>query len=260
MNKSKKSVVSILFDILGVIILLLLSLGIGSYSLARKVYIEGQQYKQVVKGVVSKENVTLVSKTRGVITSVNFKTGDLVSKGDLLITIDNPLLKQTIDAYEKFPDNLSAKTQAEVARKELEYQNIYSDINGVVGKVFVTESQSIQDLSQVMEIYSNDEVEIISQIEPKNYLALSTKNEIVAFSERLNQEILITPIQVLPEVEVDNESRKIIQIFKLVDQIQNKDLLEQEEIEISLATSADVPRRPVDYLVEFWSERMLWEK
>ena len=259
---NSKSFVSLIFDTLGVLVLIFVSLGIGSYSLAKKVHNERKLYNTNGIGIVNKEKVSIVSKTRGVITDVKVKTGQLVSVGDVLITIDNPLLKETIIAYEKYPDNLSAKTQAEVARKELEYLNVVSPVNGVVGDVFVAESQSIQDLGSVMEIYSNDSVEVESELTPEQFVSLSKESSARANIPRLNKEVQLKLERTNPELRKTgiDDPKKIVQTFTLEDSTLNKSLLQDEEIEIIIPKNNNELIKPVDYIVNSWARILKWEE
>ncbi len=223
--------------------------------------VKANQYKSeknnIVKITVYKKPIPILSTTKGIIQKVHVRPGQEVRRGDILVEIDNPVLKGKITALQNYPDNLSARTEAEVAQIELNYLNVPSPVDGVVGEIQVTDGVPVQELTPLLSLYSNEDVTLTTSLYTDQYLQLKQQSLVKAYNERLNQTFLLTPSLVRPDIEIpvdQTDQKKIGLYFNLLHKEEAASLLQNEDMELSTSVdAAENPNRPIDYVINFWN-------
>lgn len=235
------------------ITILLVSITISSISLTKKynqfraIFING------VTATVVKKEIPILSMTEGIVKKVHVQTGDQVKQGDVLVEIDNPALRDKIETLSQFKDNLSAQTEAKVAESSLRYFTITASVDGVVSEVHVNEGVTVEDTTEVVTLFSNSDVVLLANLAPDKYAAAQRMNHILGFSPRTNQNFLLVPSQVKPEVKVTQDQKKQIGLYlAFINPTDGIGLLQNEDIIIRLRP-LDTISRPIDGIVTFWN-------
>lgn len=255
MNKFTATMLNFLF--FGIVILLAIS--VATISLTKKVNEYRTQSNQNVTATVMKDVVPVLSFSRGVVTKIHVREGQEVKKGDLLVEMDNPVLRGKIDALEQYRDNVSAQTEAKVAQEELKNLAITAPFDGIVGTVLVTNGAAVDNLSKIMTIYSNENIRLLSHLSVEQYQTIRKMHEIKAYDDRLNQNFVIKPDLLKPdEKETDpaqqqTDNKKIGVYFTLADKTNASSLLHNEDLQLDLLATDKKIRRPIDYFVDFWN-------
>ena len=150
-------------------------------------------YLEVQGKVDGEENVTVTSKTLGVITGIFVKEGDAVKKGQLLAQLDNAILKQTLeelkttqsyinDLYEKqkklWDQKIGSEIQFLTAKnnkesmdnkiktlgEQIDLYNIISPINGTIEEIPIKLGQSLAPGLTAFRVVNFSTVKIVAEV------------------------------------------------------------------------------------------------
>lgn len=251
-----QSIFRSVLDILACFVVFVLAITISTIGLT----IKANQYKAEERSkvivTVYKKPIPVLASAKGIVEKVHIRPGQEVKRGDVLIEIDNPLLKGKIEALKNYPDNLSARTEAEVAQIELSYLNISSPVDGVVSEIAITEGAPIQELAPLITLYSNEDVSLVANLYTDQYLAIKQLNSAKAYSPRLNQTFMITPSLVRPDIqlpEVEKDEKKIGLYFTLSRSDDATSLLQNEDLQLEIIEDVVDTSRPIDIITNFWN-------
>jgi len=238
-------------------VVILVAVAVSTIGLTRKVNDYRKQSQQKVSATVIKETVPVLVATAGIVKSVNIKPGQEVNQGDILVVMDNPSLRGKIKALENYPENVSAQTEAQVAKSQVDAFKVMAPASGIVGEVTVTQGTPVQDLSPIASIYANSGALLLAHLTSEQYQQARKKVEIKAFSPRLNQSFSVTPAFLDPKVEEPKEKldpKKIGLYFRLLDPEHASSLLQNEDLELLIEVEQAKISKPVDYFVDFWNK------
>ncbi|HEY4287032.1 MAG TPA: efflux RND transporter periplasmic adaptor subunit [Puia sp.] len=148
-----------------------------------------------LQGEVQAENSSYISPrgTGGVVRQVNVKQGDHVTKGQLLLKLDDAIQRQQVanaqtqlayakDIYQR-RKNLwdqkigtevelinaknqvdQAATQLKIAEEQLDFTNVYADINGTLNIFSIKLGESFAPGSQTVQIINTDNLKTVVQV------------------------------------------------------------------------------------------------
>ncbi|GEM_PF-1564804 len=243
-------------------IVIALAISVATISLTKKVNEYRNQNSKGIKATVIKDVVPVLSFASGVVKKLYVREGEEVKKGDMLVEMDNPVLKGKIDALNHYQDNISAQTESRVAQEELKHLKIVAPFNGVVGRIQITEGSPVENLSNVMIIYSNDNIRISADLSINQYQAVQKMHELKAYNERLNQNITIQPDILRPEEKnpTANEEKKISMYFKIKNNSDANSLLQNEDMGLDLHSTDEKISKPIDLFVDFWNGLLARDK
>jgi multidrug resistance efflux pump len=228
---------------------------IAMLALVKKIDQERIQYNDGLTGTVVKQSVPVLALSQGIVKKVYIRPGEEVKKDQLLVELDNPVLAGKIQALQNYPDNVSAQTEATVAEEEKKGWKMYAPVDGVVTDVLVTEGAPVQELTKVVNIYSNDNILLLAYLSNDQYAALQQLHTTKAYSQRLNQDFTIEPDILQPDEKTDNYNEKKIGLyFTFKDNQEAQSLLNDEDLDLNLTPSSSQPVfKPIDYIVNFWN-------
>jgi len=106
----------------------------GQYTLISTMDVEAQPFEhrfEVRASVASRKNVLISAETNGRIEAIHVKEGDAVSKGQLLITMDADILKNSV---QELKTQLDLATTVYQKRQRLWEQNIGSEVQYLEAK------------------------------------------------------------------------------------------------------------------------------
>jgi RND family efflux transporter MFP subunit len=181
--------------------------------------LEGRNFDHYVKtqgSVESEENILVSAKTMGVITQVNVREGQMVSKGQILAHIDNSLIESGIEevksqlnlantVFERQKNLWDQKIGTEVqflqakANKEslekrlasMEEQNdmsrIKAPVNGVVDALEVKVGQNIAPGMPAARVVNNSDLKITANISEAYVLQLKPGNKVLVSFPDINK-------------------------------------------------------------------------
>ncbi len=246
---------SYIINILFFTIITVLAVSVATIAITKKVNEYNNRNTQGIIGVIVKEKIPVVALTKGVVQKVEVKTGDVVKKDELLVKLENPLLKSKVKSLKDFKNNASAQTEAKVGEEQLKNLNIVSPVDGIVGDIGVTEGSVVEELSKTLEIYSNNNIRLLVPLSVDEYQVIQKEDNIRAYSERLNQSFPIKEEKLKPEAEKDEEmnKKKLGLYFIFVDPTDGIGLVDNEELEIKITKDEQIVRRPVDIFIDFWN-------
>lgn len=252
--------INILLNFIFFSIVIFIAFCITTIALTAKINEGRKNMSNGIKATVIKHETPILAFTSGVISKIYFKVGQEVKKNELLVEIDNPMLKGKIDALKQYKDNVSAQTEARVAEEELKGLKIYSPVNGVVTEISVDEGSPVQELSKIMTLYSNDDVRLIATLGDQDYQTIEKMAKINAYSARLNQNFAIRPDILRPYEKTDDlDEKKLGLYFVFEDPVEAKSLLNDEDLKIDLKNQDEKIFKPIDLLVNFW-DRTIFKK
>ena len=151
---------------------------------------------------VDADNVNFVTTRGGIggqVKAVYIKEGDYVKKGQLLLKLDDALIKKQLaqaetqlsfatDIYNRKNnlwkenigtevDVLSAKNSVDQAQRQVDYlkeqwtfSNVYAEISGIANIMTVKVGENFPAATDVIEIISNTDLKITAEV-PENYLS-----------------------------------------------------------------------------------------
>lgn len=109
-------------------LVIVICLGIGAFKLYKSFTTEA--YEEL-PGRVYYTTVDVGSFSPGVVLGVSVKDGDFVKRGDLLIELDNPVLKERLKGMSPKNEGFSQADYNELAKK-IENLKLYSPIDGYI--------------------------------------------------------------------------------------------------------------------------------
>lgn len=251
-----KKFIAGLLNVVFFTVVLIMALSISTIALTKKVNDYRNENTTGVQGTVIKQVVPVLSFTKGVVRTVNVKVGQEIKKDEVLVEMDNPLLRSKVKTLEKFPNNLSAETEAEVGREELKTLTITSPVDGFIGEIQVTEGSVTENLAPVVTIYAHQDIRVLVELSSKEYQAIKNLSEIKAYSERLNQTFVLKPDILKPDesTEAKTQEKKIGLYFTIKNTQDAKYLLNNEDLDLYVDDSNEERiARPIDIVVNFWN-------
>lgn len=256
-----RNIFTTLLNIFFFAIVVLSAFAVSTIALTKKVNEYRSQYTRGITATVIKQQLPIVSFSQGYIKKIYVKEGKEVKKNDLLVEIDNPVLRGKVEALQAYPDNVSAQTEAKVAQEELKRLSIYAPADGFVSDITITEGSPVDTFSKLMTLYSNENVEVLADLTDDQYLAAQQMHEIKVYSKRLNQDFVVRPDVLRPDKKKgDFQIKRIGLYFGFKDPVGAKSLLNNEDVELQLQTQADNTRKPIDVFVDFWNSLLLDKK
>lgn len=235
--------------------IVLIAVTVATIALTKRVNENNAQYSNNITGTVVKQTIPVLTFTKGIVQEINVKTGQEVKKGDILVRLDNPVIRSKKTILEKYTDNVSAQAEAKVADEELKNLIIVSPVNGMIGDIEVAEASTVDDFSKLLTIHSNENIRFLVKLTAEQYQMVKNSKEIKAYSKRLNQNFSITIEMLEPDQKatLNFEEKKIGVFFRLTDQYAASALLNNEDLEINFDNNKEKVKKPIDYFVEFWN-------
>lgn len=175
-------------------------------------------YIEVQAKVEGDEDVSISPETMGTVTAVLVKAGDKVSKGQLLATLDDKIMKQSMATMQTQLDlattlynkqknlwdqkigsevqYLSSKTQKEAlenqlatVREQWQLTRMTSPINGTVDEVDIKVGQGVAPGMPVMRVVNLNDLKVRGEIAEAYISTVKTGNDVVVFFPDRNKEI-----------------------------------------------------------------------
>jgi len=258
----KKANMKKIIDVVGLIAIFIFAGAISTIGLTVKANQQKQKTQADMVVTVYKKEIPILSSTKGIIKKIHIRPGQEVRRGDTLVEIDNPLLKGKIDALQNYPDNLSAQTEAEVAKIELNYLTVTSPVDGVVSEIDVVDGAPVQDLGLLMTMYSNEDITLATDVYTDQYLQIKQYAQISAYDARLDQTFILTPSVLKPEISTPEitDKKKIGLYFNLANKGDSASLLQNEDLELKLPQDEKKSQKPVDHIINFWNSILFSEE
>jgi hypothetical protein len=250
----KKSL-ALLFDIFFFGTILIIALFIATLGLTQK--INNQSYG--IKATVVKQAVPVLTSTGGIVKTIYVKPGQVVKKGDPLVDMENPDLKNKITILEQYKNNISAQTEAQVGQEQLKGLHITASTDGIVKEISISEGSILENLSKVMTIYSNNNVQLFVGLSIQQYKDATAMKEIRAYDARLNKTFFIKTYALNPDQEDDlkTNTKKLGVLFKLSNQKDAIVLLNNEDLSLYIENSDEKNNMLLNTIVTFWNKILL---
>ncbi len=256
-----KNLFTLFLNIIFFSVVVIAAFAVSTIALTKKVNEYRAQTAKGITATVTKQQLPIVSFSSGYVKKIYVKEGKEVKKNDLLVVIDNPVLKGKVLALQNYPDNVSAQTEAKVAEEEMKGLNVYAPVDGFVSDVSITEGSPIENFSKLMTVYSNENVEVLADLTDDQYLATQQMHEIKVYSKRLNQDFVVVPDVLRPDTKMGSMQTKQIGLYFIFkDPIAAKSLLNNEDVQLELNNQSDNTRKPIDVFVDFWNSLLLDKK
>lgn len=253
----KNKILTALFNIGFIIIILSLGIYVATIGLTKKIDDYQKQNTLGITATVEKKDVPIIALNRGLIKFLHVKEGDRVRKGDLLVEITNPIIEEQIKSLAAYPDNVSARTQIAVAEAELSYNKLFAPVDGVIGSLNVTTDSPVDEYSQIMGVFSDDDTKLLTYLTIEQYLEAEKISRIPVYNPRLDQIFYASPDSLKPnQVNPDlpkEQSNKIAYYLKLTNAKETSSLINGEQLEVRLGNTVEDTNKPVELFVNFWS-------
>lgn len=256
-----RNIFTTILNILFFSVVVISAFAVSTIALTKKVNEYRAQEQRGISATVIKQQLPIVSFSSGYVKKIYAKEGKEVKKNDLLVEIDNPVLKGKVLALQNYPDNVSAQTEAKVAEEEMKGLNVYAPVDGFVSDVAVTDGSPVETFSKLMTVYSNENVEVLADLTDDQYLQTQQMHELKVYSKRLNQDFVVVPDVLRPDTKTNGLQTKQIGLYLVFkDPTAAKSLLNNEDVQLELNTTNDTARKPIDIFVDFWNSLLLDKK
>jgi len=244
--------------ILGIVFVF--SLSVTTIAMTIKYNQFTRQYLNGITATVIKDAIPLTSFTEGVVKKVSVSVGDEVKKEQTLVEIDNPAIRGKITTLLSFKDNVSALTEAQLAKQSLRYFTITPPIDGVIGDIHVTEGMPVADSAIIVTVYASSNIRLLSALTLDQYFLAQRMNQITAYSPRLDQNFLVRPRTFNPsqssfpknENQSTGEGKKIGLYLTFINPKDGTELLNNEDLVLRLRP-LDKVDRPIAKIAHFWN-------
>jgi len=252
---NKQTVFTYVINVVVLLLVGMIAFSVATIAMTKKVNESRSSIDSGIKATIAKQAVPVLSLSRGIITRVYVRTGDEVKRGDLLVSMTNPLLEDRVRVYQQFQENESAQTEAGLARSSLNYLTISAPADGVVGDVFVTEGASVNEFEKVVTLFSSRDVRVLAELTEDQFQNVQRKNEVFIFSSRLGQTFAVVPSILKPDqtTPLPLQEKKIGMFLTFKNQADASSLLNNEDVELRLDNQDNTVRKPADIFVDFWN-------
>lgn len=176
------------------------ALGLSVFALARKINsYDGSQNPIILN--VKKPEIVITNPVSGRIDEIDVQAGQRIHKGDLLIKLSDPSNAAKLATLKQIaPNNVSAMTEAKVLEANQSFYQIYAPSDGVIYQINVTAGSFINQNTQILVMYSNDDIRLVGDVNAQIYDQLSKEQSITVSSYRFGQNY---------QVELDGAGRVI---------------------------------------------------
>ncbi len=188
--------------------------------------------------VLANEEVVLVAETPGKITSINFSEGSRVSKGDLLVKIndaelqaqlkklkiqellaaanedrDSKLLKVNGISQAEYEASLtqlnSLRADIELVQSQISKTVVRAPFDGTVGLKFVSEGSYVGPTTRIVSVFQLDPLKIDFFV-PEKYSSLINVNDTLGFTVEGNADhFTASVIAIEPKVDVSTRTLQV---------------------------------------------------
>lgn len=239
----------------------LIVIGITTLAFTKKINENRREYLKAIPVSVQKNTTNVLSLREGIVNEVLVQPGEQVQEGQPLIELDDPVLRQRVQALYSIEDNVSAQAEARIAQTELTYLTIESPISGVVGEILVDKGEPIDNGAQVMNLFSNENVYLLAKLSNEEYHEARKMSEIIVYSPRLDQTFKSEPESLQPFVsdpdpDDENDEKRIGLLLSFKNASDGANLIHNEDLELQLRVNEDFVYKPIDYFVDFWNNTL----
>lgn len=248
-----KKVSAFILNTIFFIIIVLVAITVATLALTKKINEYKMENAKGITATVVKQEVPVLSFSKGIVKKIHVKVGQQVKKGDLLVEVEDPILQGEVNVLGSFKDNVSAQTQAKVAAAQLNNLNIKAPATGVVSDVSINEGTPINELNKVLTIYSNDNIRLLAYVSDAQYQEIQQKALVDVYSDRLNQDFLVKPESLNPDEKQTNNEKLIGLYFTFKNASDSTSLLNNEDVEVRLTNNQANISKPIDVFVNFWN-------
>jgi multidrug resistance efflux pump len=229
---------------------------IGTIALGKKVQALRDQQNSGLVAAVVKPKIELLPITTGSVTNVMVSPGTSVTRGQVIVTLANASLSAKIAALSKYKNDSSAAAKLAVADEQLRGLTIRAPSAGVVGEIFIAPGSSVNQSTPILDIYSEQNVRLYSQLTLTEYQHLRAIRGLVAYSERLRTSfpVQIGSLSPTEDPTPTNTDPKLGLYLWLSNQASSPKLLNNEGLQLQPARPPNTAVGPLDILSDFWKQ------
>lgn len=254
MKEKQQRFISVLMNGGYFLIVFAIALAISTLALARR--LNSYQTNDTPFALqVHKEEVVLTNTVAGQIKTINVKTGEHVQKGDLLVQLTDQGTQAKIEALERIgTSNVSAQTEAEVLKTLAPQFEVRAPRDGIIYKVQVVEDMYVQNNSDLIVMFSDDNVRLIGEVSPEQYLDLLKQKKLDVFSSRREQIFgvrLEAVSRVIPATQYQASVYELY--FQFVNPEDAASFIQGESVDVVAKTREDVGFNPGNMVKTFWN-------
>lgn len=207
---------------------------------------------------VEKDLITVTTPVGGQVKELYVHIGQHVEAGDTVVEITDQNLLDKLAALEEFADtNLSAKTEAELIRSQLEQYNIKAPRPGTIHSIETPQGTFVSGQSRLITFYADDDVKLTAHLDANQVERIQRSAQLPAYSNRLQRTYRIEFLGITQATSNTENYNQYKVIFSLSDIDAGQDLIPGETLEIFKVTSTN--QRPSELLTNLWNSLILGE-
>jgi hypothetical protein len=254
MKEKRANFISLLMNAAYFLAVFAIAFAISTLALARRLN-SYQANNTPFALTVKKEEVTISNTISGQVKKIYVQPGQHVKKSDLLIQLTDQATQAKIDALEKISaTNLSARTEAEVLKTLVPQYEVRAPRDGIIYKVQAVEDMYLQSNSDVLTMFSDDNVKLIGEVSPEQYLDLLKQKKLDVFSSRREQVFgvkLEAVSKVNPATQYQASTYELY--FQFVDPEDAASFIQGESVDVVAKTRDDADFKPGNLIMKFWN-------
>ncbi len=237
---------------------------VTTQALARKVN-TFQSMTSPIFFYVDKQDVAIVSRVQGQVEKILVSPGQHVNKGDLIMQIDMTAYNEKISALESVArDNLSAKTELKMLKRERDAFYIYAPQDGIIYSIDTAEGSFVAIGATMATLFADRDARLITYVTPIQYMELQSKQAINVYSSRLKQafKVKLDGIgKVTDDYQGVGNNLKKVRKYELIFRFDNPDdgavFIEHESLQfVNVVNSNDI-QRPMTRVANLWNALIL---
>lgn len=236
------------------LLVLFFALALATLALTRKLNsVDTSRY--ILLLTVSKEQEQISNSVVGRVDKVNVQPGQSVKKGDVLIEMSDAATAAKLKTLQRVTDNVSAQTEASVLKSQLSQYKIIASKDGVIYKIMVSEGSYLSTQMPVIELFSNGNTKLLSQVTALQYADLQKQVKLNAYSSRLEQLYNIELEGVSKVLAIDEktgEPRYEIS-FHFTNPEDGNSFIQGENMDVVSRSRDDEMFKPAYIIAKFWN-------
>jgi multidrug resistance efflux pump len=229
---------------------------IGTIALGKKIeQLRNAQDSGLVAAVV-KPKIQILPLSTASVTTVLVSPGSPVTQGQILVTLANNALSARIAALSKFSNESSAAAKLAAAQEQLKALTVRAPNDGIVGDIYIAPGSSVDPSTPILDIYTDHNVRLYSQLTLAQYQHLRTFRGLVAYSQRLHQNFSVQMGSLSPSEDstpADSEPKIGLYLW-LANPTSAPKLLNNEALQLRPARVLNTAIGPLDILSDFWKQ------
>jgi len=231
---------------------------VAGLALARKTNSQRLTSNEFALTVV-KDEVALNNPISGKVETIFVAPGQSVSKGDTLVQLSDEISEAKLATLEKYKnDNLSASTEAQILKSNLERLTIVAPRNGTINSVDVSTGSYLTQNTKVLTMIADDGVKLHAILPSRRLSEVEQAKAFEALSSRLGLSYTVVFTGTSRVSGNLNGELSYELLFEFKNPEEGSAFLNGDILDVKWVTNSSA-RKPNEVITDLWNSLIIYE-